>query len=195
MPKSAVFPAAAADTTEIIRVPRPTDSVRTERDRYLGERRDVEARWLALRDQEGRLRTSISEVRTAMDAAGARDKRARKEKKEDERIAAAAERERLDRSFVLLESRLDLRRAQVEQTRIEREYLDAAIRADDAELVIAERRDQVSMDEPTQRGAFQELTSRWLQALRTRTARSFDLEDRRFKVVEAQIALLRRQRS
>jgi hypothetical protein len=42
---------------------------------------------------------------------------------------------------------------------------------------------------------FQELTSRWLQALRTRTARAYDLEDRRFKVVEAQLELLKRQRA
>ena len=100
----------------------------------------------------------------------------------------------LERSFELIEARYDLRRAQIDQARIERDYLDASIRADDAELAIAERATQVLVTDPTQRSVFEELTNRWLQALRTRTARAYDLEDRRFKVIEAQLELLKRQR-
>ena len=89
---------------------------------------------------------------------------------------------------------MDLRAAQAEEARIHREFLDASVRATDAELAIAERREQVLPDDASQRTAFEELSSRWLQVLRTRAARAYDLEDRRFKVVEAQIDLLKRQR-
>lgn len=194
VPKSAVYPAGAADTVETVRVARATDSVRTERDRLLGERRDAEARWTSVRDQGARLRASMAQVRDAIGAASAREKLARKDKRDSVRAVAVSERVALERSLLLLQARIAVREAEVEEARISREFLDAAIRADDAELLISERRDQVLPDDPTQRPAFQELTSRWLQALRTRAARSYDLEDRRYKVVEAQITLLKRQR-
>ena len=194
VPKSAVYPVGAADTIETVRIARPTDSVRTERDRLLGERRDAEARWTSVREQGTRLRVSVAQVRDAIGAASAREKLARKDKRDSVRTVAATERVALERSLVLLQARVVVRDAETEEARIARELLDAAIRADDAELLISERRDQVLPDDQTQRPAFQELTSRWLQALRTRTARSYDLEDRRFKLVEAQVALLKRLR-
>ena len=194
MPKSAVYPVGAADTIEMVRIARPTDSVRTDRDRLLGERRDAEARWTSIREQGTRLRASVAQVRDAIDAASAREKLARKDKRDSVRTVAATERVALERSLVLLQARVAVRDAETEEARIAREFLDAAIRADDAELLISERRDQVLPDDQTQRPAFQELTSRWLQALRTRTARSYDLEDRRFKLVEAQVVLLKRLR-
>jgi hypothetical protein len=189
-----VLPASAADTVEIIITPRSRDSVRTEKDRMLGERRDAETRWTAMRDSAARLRGGILEVKSAIGDASNREKSAKKDKRDADRIVALADKRRLERSLAILESRYALRLAQAEQAKVERDYLDAAVRADDAELAIAERREQVLPDDPTQRGAFQELTSRWLQALRTRTARAYDLEDRRFKVVEAQLDLLKRQR-
>ncbi len=158
---------AAGDTIEVIRTARPTDSVRTEKDRMLGERRDAETRWTAMREQGARLRASVKELRTAVDAASAREKQAKKAKRDADRSVATAE----------------------------KRDLDASIRSADAELAIAERRDQVLPNDPSQRSAFEELTSRWLQALRTRAARGYDLEDRRFKVIEAQIELLKRQRA
>ena len=194
VPAVAVLPSSAADTSEIVLVARTTDSIRTEKDRLLGERRDAETRWAGLKDQELRLKASISEVKVAIDDAGKREKQAKKDKREADRIAAAVDRKRLERALDLIESRYDLRRAESEEARVERDHLDAAVRADDAELAIAERREQVLPDDATQRTAFQELTSRWLQALRTRTARAYDVEDRRFKVVEARIELLKRQR-
>ena len=194
MPSAAALPASAADTTEIIIVARARDTVRSEKDRLLGERRDAETRWAAMRDSASRLKASIGEVKSAINDASNREKAAKKEKRDGDRIAAAADKRRLERSLELLEARFELRQAQGEQSRLERDWLDAWVRADDAELVIAERREQVLPDDPTQRTAFQELTSRWLQALRTRSARAYDLEDRRFKVVEAQIELLKRQR-
>lgn len=189
-----VLPSSSADTIETLRVSRPADSIRTDKDRLLGERRDIEARWANLREQEQRLKASIGEVKTGIDDAGTREKQAKKEKRDGDRIAAAADRNRLQRALDLIEARYDLRRAEGEQARMERDHLDAAVRADDAELAIAERKEQVLPDDPTQRTAFQELTNRWLQALRTRTARAYDLEDRRFKVVEAQLEMLKRQR-
>lgn len=194
VPKSAVYPVGAADTIETVRIARPTDSVRTDRDRLLSERRDAEARWTSVREQGTRLRASIAQVKDAIGAASAREKLARKDKRDSVRTVAATERVALERSLVLLQARVAVRDAETEESRIAREFLDAAIRADDAELLISERRDQVLPDDPTQRPAFQELTSRWLLALRTRTARSYDLEDRRFKLVEAQVALLKRLR-
>lgn len=192
---AAVMPAAAGDTVELMRAARSADTVRLERDRFLGERRDAETRWAALRDQSSRLRNGIGEVKQAISAAGAREKLARKEKRDADRILAVNEKRRLDRALDLIEARFDLREAEVEQARIERDFLDASIRANDAELSISERRDQVLANDPGQRTAFQELTSRWLQALRTKSARAYDLEDRRFKVLEAQIELLKRQRN
>jgi hypothetical protein len=189
------LPASAADTNEIIVTARAKDSVRSDKDRLLGERRDAESRWAVLRDSAGRLKASIAEVKNAINEAGNREKQAKKEKRDGDRIIAATDKHRLERSLDLLEARYDLRQAQVEHARLERDFLDASIRADDAELSIAERREQVLPDDPAQRTAFQELTSRWLQAMRTRTARAYDLEDRRFKVVEAQIELLKRQRN
>jgi hypothetical protein len=194
VPAVVTLPASAGDTSDVILVARAVDSVRIEKDRLLGERRDAESRWAALKDQEVRIKASISEVKAAIDDAGNREKQAKKEKRDSDRIAALADKRRLERALDLIEARYDLRRAQTEQARLERDHLDASVRADDAELAISERRDQVLPDDPTQRTAFQELTSRWLQALRTRSARSYDVEDRRFKVVEAQIELLKRQR-
>ncbi len=195
VPAIVTLPSSAADTTETILVARNADSVRTDKDRLLGERRDAESRWATLKDQELRLKASISDVKTAIGDAGNREKLAKKEKRDGDRIAAAADRKRLERALDLIDARYGLRRAQSEAARVERDHLDAAIRADDVELSIAERQSQVLPDDPTQRTAFQELTSRWLQALRTRTARAYDLEDRRFKVVEAQMELLKRQRN
>ena len=194
VPSAAALPASAADTNETIIVARARDTVRSEKDRLLGERRDAETRWAAMRDSASRLKASIGEVKSAINDASNREKAAKKEKRDGDRIAATADKRRLERSLELLEARFELRQAQGEQSRLERDWLDAWVRADDAELVIAERREQVLPDDPTQRTAFQELTSRWLQALRTRSARAYDLEDRRFKVVEAQIELLKRQR-
>jgi hypothetical protein len=194
VPSPFVLPGSAADTIEVIMVARARDSVRSEKDRLLGERRDAELRWTMLRDSAQRLKAGVSEVKNAINDANNREKQAKKEKRDADRIAALADKRRLERSLDILEARYGLRAAQVEQAKQERDFLDASIRADDAELAIAERREQVLPDDPAQRAAFQELTSRWLQALRSRTARSYDLEDRRFKVVEAQIELLKRQR-
>jgi chromosome segregation ATPase len=174
---------------------RSADTVRMEKDRLLSERRDAEAKWATLREQSARLRTSITEVRQAVSEANNRSKAAKKDKRDSDRAVAEVEKRQLERSLALLESRFDLRTAQAELAKVEREVLDASIRAADAEGAIAERRQQVLPDDPSQRGAFNELTSRWLQALRTRSARAYDLEDRRFKVVEAQIGMLKRQRS
>ena len=195
MPSATVLPASAADTNEIIVVARARDTVRSEKDRLLGERRDAETRWAAMRDSASRLKVSVGEVKSAINDASNREKDAKKEKRDGDRIAALADKHRLERALDILQSRFELRQAQGEQSRSERDWLDASVRADDAELAIAERREQVLPNDPTQRTAFQELTSRWLQALRTRAARAYDLEDRRFKVVEAQIELLKRQRS
>jgi septal ring factor EnvC (AmiA/AmiB activator) len=195
VPAQSIMPASAADTNEIIIVARSADTVRTEKDRLLSERRDAETRWLTLREQTGRLRASISEVKNAIDAAANRSKAAKKEKRDTDRALAEVEKRRLERSLALLDARYDLRAAQSEQAKVERDYLDASIRSADAEGAIAERRQQVLPDDPSQRSAFNELTSRWLQALRTRAARAYDLEDRRFKVVEAQMELLKRQRA
>ena len=194
VPSPIVLPASAGDTSETIMSARARDTVRSEKDRLLGERRDAETRWTSLRDSASRLKGSISEVKGAISDAGNREKSAKKDKRDADRIAALADKRRLERSLDLLEARYDLRQAQAEQAKQERDFLDASVRADDAELVISERREQVLPDDPTQRSAFQELTSRWLQALRTRSARAYDVEDRRFKVVEAQIELLKRQR-
>ena len=194
VPSRIVLPASAGDTSETIMSARARDTVRSEKDRLLGERRDAETRWTSLRDSASRLKGSISEVKGAISDAGNREKSAKKDKRDADRIAALADKRRLERSLDLLEARYDLRQAQAEQAKQERDFLDASVRADDAELVISERREQVLPDDPTQRSAFQELTSRWLQALRTRSARAYDVEDRRFKVVEAQIELLKRQR-
>jgi chromosome segregation ATPase len=189
-----VLPTSAADTFEVIITSRAKDTVRAEKDRLLGERRDAESRWTTLRDSASRLKGNVSEVKSAINEAGNREKQAKKEKRDADRIVALADKRRLERSLDILEARYNLRQAQVEQSKQQRDFLDAAIRADDAELAIAERREQVLPDDPTQRSAFQELTNRWLQALRTRAARSYDVEDRRFKVVEAQLELLKRQR-
>lgn len=191
---TSLIPASAADTIEVILTARATDSVRVEKDRFLGERRDAETRWAALRDQASRLKGTIGELKDAIDAASAKEKLAKKDKRDADRIAAAADKRQIERSLALVQARYALREAQAEEARIQRDFIDASVRADDAELAIAERRDQVVPNDPSQRSAFQELTSRWLQALRTRTARAYDLEDRRFKVVEAQLALLKRQR-
>lgn len=191
---SITIPASAADTFEVIATARNRDSVRLEKDRFLGERRDAEARFASLRDSVSRLKATIAEVKDAISGASSREKLAKKDKRDGDRIAALADKRRLARSLTILEARFDVRAAQVEEAKQHRDFLDASIRADDAELAIAERREQVLPDDPTQRTAFQELTSRWLQALRTRSARSNDVENRRFKVVEAQIELLRRQR-
>ena len=194
VPSPVVLPASAGDTSETIISARARDTVRSEKDRLLGERRDAETRWTSLRDSASRLKTSISEVKGAISDAGNREKSAKKDKRDADRIAALADKRRLERSLDILEARYDLRQAQAELAKLERDFLDSSVRADDAELVIAERKEQVLPDDPTQRSAFQELTSRWLQALRTRAARAYDVEDRRFKVVEAQIELLKRQR-
>ncbi len=191
------FPAVAADTLEVIVSARAVDSVRVEKDRLLGERRDAESRWTTYRDQSARLKSGVGELKAAVDAAENREKAARKEKRDGDRIMAQVEKRRLERARDIVDARFGLRLAQVEYARIEREFLDAAVRADDAELAIAERRDAlgpVAMADPSQRQAFQELTNRWLQALRTKAARGYDVEDRRFKVVEAQLELLKRQR-
>jgi hypothetical protein len=193
--KPTPMPAAAGDTLEVIVVARSADSVRADRDRLLGERRDAEGRWAQLREASGRIRSNLSEVRGAIDAAGDREKLAKKEKRETDRALFLSEKRELERVRSLMEARFDLRQAQVELAKQQRDHLDAAIRADDAELAIAERRAQVVPDDPAQRGAFQELTSRWLQAIRTRTARAYDVEDRKFKVTEAQLELLKRQRA
>ncbi len=195
VPTLSVIPASAADTSEVILTARVVDTIRIEKDRFLGERRDAETRWTTLRDEGEKLKGQVAEIGNAIDAASAKEKQAKKDKRDTDRIAASAEKRQLERSLDLIEARFALRRAQIEKARMERDFLDASIRADDAELAIAERQAQVSPDDPSQRSVFQELTSRWLQALRTRTARAYDLEDRRFKVVEAQIDLLKRQRN
>ncbi len=194
VPAVSVIPASAGDTSEIIRTARAADTVRIEKDRFLGERRDAETRWVTLREQGEKLKGGLAEVKDAISAATAKEKQAKKDKRDNDRIFALAEKRQLERSFDLIEARYDLRRAQIDQARIERDYLDASIRANDAELAIAERSAQVPPTDPTQRSVFEELTNRWLQALRTRTARAYDLEDRRFKVVEAQLEMLKRQR-
>ncbi len=194
VPTPTVMPVSAGDTVEIILTARLADSVRLEKDRYLGERRDAETRWASLREQADKLKAAIAEVTDAISAVNAKEKQAKKDKRDSDRIFALTEKKQLERSLDLLEARYDLRRAEAEYARLLRDQLDAAIRANDAELAIAERQAQVVPNDPGQRTAFQELTSRWLQALRTRTARLYDVEDRRFKVIEAQLELLRRQR-
>lgn len=188
------LPAAASDTTEALPAGRATDVVRIDRDRLLRELRDSENQWATLRDQAARMKSNIGEVKDAISTASNREKQAKKEKREGDRITAQADKRRLERARALLEARMNLRAAQSEETRIQRDFLDAAVRAADAELAIAERREQVLPDDASQRAAFEELTSRWLQLLRTRAARAYDLEDRRFKVVEAQIDMLTLQR-
>lgn len=188
------MPASAADTVEVILTARAVDTVRIEKDRFLGERRDAESQWGVLREQGERLKAQIAEVKDALSGVNAKEKLAKKDKRDTDRIAAAAEKRQLERSLEILEARYTLRRAQIEKARLDRDLLDASIRADDAELAIAERQTQVLPGDPSQRGVFQELTSRWLQALRTRSARAYDLEDRRFKVIEAQMELLKRMR-
>jgi len=188
------LPAAASDTTELLPAPRNADTIRVDRDRLLRELRESENQWAVLSDQAARLQAHVVEVKGAMSAASTRDKQAKQAKREGDRLAAQGDKRRLERARDLIEARVDLREAQREAARIYREFLDAAVRAADAELVIAERREQVLPDDASQRTAFEELTSRWLLALRTRSARAYDLEDRRFKVVEAQIGMLKRQR-
>jgi hypothetical protein len=188
------MPASAGDTTEVLLTARGVDTVRSERDRLLGERRDAESLWGSVRDQADKLRAEILEVKEVISQVNAKEKQAKKDKRDNDRITAAAEKRQLERSLELLEARYQLRRAQAEKARLDRDYLDAAIRSDDAELAIAEREAQVLPNDPSQRSVFQELTSRWLQANRTRSARAYDVEDRRFKVIEAQIELLRLQR-
>lgn len=195
VPTSTVIPASAGDTIEIILTARLADSVRLEKDRYLGERRDAETRWASVREQADKLKAAVAEVKEAISAVNAKEKQAKKDKRDSDRIFALTEKKQLERALDLLEARYELRRAEAEHTRLVRDQLDAAIRANDAELAIAERQAQVVPNDPGQRTAFQELTSRWLQALRTRTARAYDVEDRRFKVIEAQLELLKRQRS
>ena len=194
VPGNSIIPSSAADTLETILTARATDTVRSEKDRLLGERRDAETRWAGLSDQSLRLRAAVAELKDAISAATAKEKLARKDKRDADRIAAASEKRRMERSLDLIQARFGLREAQAEAARVERDFFDASIQAADAELTIAERRDLVVPDDPAQRTAFQELTSRWLQALRTRAARAYDLEDRRFKVIEAQMLLLKRQR-
>ncbi len=194
VPTPSVIPASAADTSEVILTARAVDTVRLEKDRLLGERRDAESRWTAVRDQGERLKAQIAEVKDALSGVNAKEKQAKKDKRDSDRIAASVEKRQLERSLELLEARYALRRTQIEQARLDRDFLDASVRADDAELAIAERQAQVVPNDPSQRSVFQELTSRWLQALRTRAARAYDLEDRRFKVVEAQMELLKRMR-
>lgn len=194
VPRLTVIPASAADTSEVILTARAVDTIRLEKDRLLGERRDAEAQWTTFRGQGDRLNAQIAEVKEALSGVSAKEKQARKDKRDSDRIAAAVEKRQLERSLELLEARYGLRGAQIEKARLERDHLDASVRADDAELAIAERQAQVVPNDPSQRSVFQELTSRWLQALRTRSARAYDLEDRRFKVVEAQMELLKRMR-
>ena len=188
------LPAAAADTTEPLPAPRATIAVRADRDRILGELRESENRWATLRDQAARIKANIGEVKGALSSASSREKQASKDKREGDRTAAQADKRRLERAIYLIEGRVQLRTIQAEEARIQREFLDAAVRATDAELAIAERSEQVLPNDASQRTAFEELSSRWLQALRTRAARAYDLEDRRFKVVEAEIEMLKRQR-
>ena len=194
VPTLTVMPASAGDTTEVLLTARGVDTVRSERDRLLGERRDAESLWGSVRDQAEKLRAEMLEVKEVISQVNAKEKQAKKDKRDNDRITAAAEKRQLERSLELLEARYQLRRAQAEKARLDRDYLDAAIRSDDAELAIAEREAQVLPNDPSQRSVFQELTSRWLQANRTRSARAYDVEDRRFKVIEAQIELLRLQR-
>lgn len=194
VPTLTVIPASAADTSEVILTARAVDTIRLEKDRLLGERRDAETQWTTFRGQGEKLNAQIAEVKEALSRVSAKEKLAKKDKRDSDRIAAAVEKRQLERSLELLEARSGLRGAQIEKARLERDHLDASVRADDAELAIAERQAQVVPNDPSQRSAFQELTSRWLQALRTRSARAYDLEDRRFKVVEAQIELLKRMR-
>ena len=54
VPSIASLPASAADTFELILASRALDTVRREKDRFLGERRDAEARWAAMRDSADR---------------------------------------------------------------------------------------------------------------------------------------------
>jgi hypothetical protein len=55
VPALAIMPASAADTIERILTARSVDTVRTEKDRLLGERRDAETQWAAFRDQGEKL--------------------------------------------------------------------------------------------------------------------------------------------
>ncbi len=195
VPTPSVIPASAADTSEVILTARGIDTVRVEKDRLLGERRDAESQWAVYREQGERLKAQVAELKDAISAVNAKEKQAKKDKRDNDRVVAIAERRQLERSLDLIEARYSLRMAQIEQARMLRDFLDASVRADDAELAIAERQSQVVPGDPSQRTVFQELTSRWLQALRTRTARAYDLEDRKFKVVEAQMDLLKLQRA
>jgi hypothetical protein len=194
-PLPSLIPAVAADTIEVLRGARSVDSVRLERDRLLSERRTADVRQGVLRDQAGTLRNEINEVRGAIRAADDRAKQARKDKRDADRSTAEYEKRQLERSRDLLEVRYDVRTAQAEELRMQRDYLDAAIRAADAELAIAERAAAVSPTDPSQRGAFTELTNRWVQAIRTREARARDLASKRFDTADIELELIRRIRA
>jgi hypothetical protein len=189
-----LIPTVAGDTVEALRTARTADTLRAERDRYLTERRLADVRIGVLRDQAGTLRNEINDVRGAIKAADDRAKNARKDKRDADRSTAEYEKRLLERARDLLEVRFDVRQAQAEELRVMRDYLDAAVRATDAELAIAERASAVSPTDPSQRGAFTELTNRWLQAIRTREARARDLAGKRFDTADIEMEMIRRSR-
>jgi hypothetical protein len=185
---------AIADTIEYFLQARMADAIRADRDGWLGVRREAESRWAVERDIAQRLRGEVGGVEQQIDGVERRIKEARKAKNDTLRTAAEGEKRVLERRRDLVRLRRAVHEAQAEQARLERDHADAAVRAADAEQAIAERRLLATPADPVQRLAFEELQSRWLQALRTREARLYDVADRKFRVVEARIALLERSR-
>ncbi|MCU0619059.1 MAG: hypothetical protein MUF40_04020 [Gemmatimonadaceae bacterium] len=193
-PALVASPAAIADTIEAGLVARGLDAIRGERDGFLVARREAETRWAERREAVQRTRTEIAQAERAREAAEEKSRAARKSKQDAERAAADQERRRIERTLLLLRATIEVREAEAELGRIERDAADAAVRAADAEQAIAERRQLASHADPVQRLAFEELQSRWLEALRLRTQREGDVVDRRYRVIEARQTLLERQR-
>jgi chromosome segregation ATPase len=193
-PTGAGGAAAIADTIEAGLVARTLAAIQGERDRWLGERRDAETRWATATTRAQAMRGEIAALERAIDTLARKASAARKEKRDADRAAAETERRATERALDIVRARREVVAAEGEQARLERDHADAAVRAADAEQAIAERRAVASHADPVQRLAFEELQSRWLQALRTREARNADVADRRFRVVEARLALLERER-
>lgn len=191
---TATSASAIADTIEAGLVARPLAAIQGERDRWLVERRDAETRWAAATARARTMRVEIEALERSVDTLGRKASAARKEKRDADRATAESERRAVARTLDIVRERREVVVAEGEQARLERDHADAAVRAADAEQAIAERRAVASHADPVQRLAFEELQSRWLQALRTREARNADVADRRLRVVEARQALLERER-
>lgn len=185
---------AIADTIEAGLVARPLAAIQGDRDRWLVERREAETRWATATTRAQAMRAEIAALERTIDTLGRRASAARKEKRDADRTAAETERRAAERALDIVRARRDVVVAEGEQARLERDHADAAVRAADAEQAIAERRAVASHADPVQRLAFEELQSRWLQALRVREARNADVADRRVRVVDARQALLERER-